>query len=145
MLLNLLLLTVLVVSIEVPITCQREGDLALTFDGGPSMHTGKLLAILSKHNIKASFHLTPNNFDNPVIQAYVKRAVADGHLLGLYINNSTQALKEIERGRLAFQRYAARSLKFVRLPMPLPDDKDNGLRMKRGCFKTNSRKTPRSF
>jgi peptidoglycan/xylan/chitin deacetylase (PgdA/CDA1 family) len=108
---------------EVPITCQKDGDLALTFDGGPSMHTGQLLGILAKHNVKASFHFTPANFDNPVIQAYVKRAAADGHLLGLYINDPKYAQKEIDRGRTALQRYAGRTLKFVRVPTPLPDEK----------------------
>lgn len=109
------------IAVEVPITCVREGDLALTFDGGPSMNIGQLLAILAKHNVKASFHFTPHNFDNPVIQAYVKRAAADGHLLGLYINDAKQAQKEIDLGRAALQRFAGRSARFVRLPMPLPE------------------------
>lgn len=109
--------------VEVPITCVKEGDLALTFDGGPSMHTGQLLGILAKHGVKASFHFTPENFDNPVIQAYVKRAAADGHLLGLYINDAKYAQKEIDRGRTALHRYAARTLKFVRVPMPLPEER----------------------
>ena len=120
-LLKLLLLLQICRSQDIPITCQKDGDLALTFDGGPSMHTGQLLRILSKHNVKASFHLTPGNFDHPVIQAYVKRAASDGHLLGLYINDGKNAQKEIDRGRAALLKYAGRTLRFVRLPMPLPE------------------------
>ena len=107
---------------EVPISCTREGNWALTFDGGPSHYTGQLLGILAKHNVKATFHITPTYLDNPVIQAYLKRAAADGHLIGLKINDPKNIQKEIDNGREALTKYVNRPLKFVRMPMPLPAD-----------------------
>jgi peptidoglycan/xylan/chitin deacetylase (PgdA/CDA1 family) len=72
----------------VPSTCKKEGDLALTFDQGPSQYTGMLLSALSKNKVKATFHVSPDYLDNPVIVAYLRRIASDGHLVGLFIKES---------------------------------------------------------
>lgn len=75
----------------VPNTCKKEGDLALTYDQGPSQYTGMLLSTLSKNKVKATFHVSPDYLDNPVIVAYLRRIASDGHLVGLFIKESITA------------------------------------------------------
>ncbi|KAJ9075634.1 hypothetical protein DSO57_1034019 [Entomophthora muscae] len=64
-------------------SCQKSGQIALTYDGGPSPYTGTLLNILSDKEIKASFHFTGEYLNVPYIAAYAKQAVQDGHLVGV--------------------------------------------------------------
>lgn len=71
-----------------PASCQKEGDLALTYDQGPSQYTGLLLSTLAKAKVKATFHVSPDYLDNPMIVAYLRRIAADGHLIGLFIKDS---------------------------------------------------------
>jgi peptidoglycan/xylan/chitin deacetylase (PgdA/CDA1 family) len=66
-------------------------DVALTFDDGPDpMTTPKLLDLLKKHNVKATFCLVGHRVrDN---QAVVRRIVAEGHTL---CNHSWQHLQDL--------------------------------------------------
>lgn len=73
---------------NVPNSCNKEGDLALTFDQGPSQYTGMLLSTLAKNKVKATFHVSPDYLDNPMIVAYLRRIAADGHLIGIFIKDS---------------------------------------------------------
>ena len=60
--------------------CQNPGQIALTFDDGPSIFTGKLLDELKRNNVTASFFLVGNrisNYSDTVRQAYL-----DGHIIG---------------------------------------------------------------
>lgn len=52
----------------------------MTFDDGPSEHTGELLDLLKKYDIKATFFT--NGRDNEVARAAYKRIVDEGHTLG---------------------------------------------------------------
>lgn len=52
----------------------------LTFDDGPSGHTGKLLDILKKYNVKATFFVTNQTWNDSII----KRIYAEGHSIGLH-------------------------------------------------------------
>lgn len=111
---------------DIPIGCQREGDMALTFDQGPGQYTGRLLAILQKQKVKASFHVTTEYLDNPVILAYLKRTVTDGHLLGLALKANKgdpedslikQLQEQVDRARQALKRHVPQaSVSFARLP-----------------------------
>lgn len=74
-------------------SCNKEGDLAMTFDQGPSQYTGMLLSTLAKNKVKATFHVSPDYLDNPVIVAYLRRIATDGHLVGLFIKDSITAGK----------------------------------------------------
>ena len=53
----------------------------LTFDDGPGEYTDKLLDILKKYNVKATFFVT-NNIKN--YKEVVKRASDEGHTIGLH-------------------------------------------------------------
>ena len=60
--------------------CQNPGQIALTFDDGPSQYTSRLLNILKINNITASFFLIGeniSNYSNIVLQQYM-----DGHNIG---------------------------------------------------------------
>lgn len=54
----------------------------LTFDDGPSNNTLKILDILKKYNVKATFFVIGSGK-----LEYTKRMVAEGHTVGLHCNN----------------------------------------------------------
>jgi peptidoglycan/xylan/chitin deacetylase (PgdA/CDA1 family) len=59
---------------------QSYGKIFLTFDDGPSNSTtGRLLDILKKYNVKATFFVTGNGSDD-----LIKREYAEGHSIGLH-------------------------------------------------------------
>ena len=53
----------------------------LTFDDGPSAYTGKLLDVLKKYNVKATFFVTGFGSD-----AMIKREYDEGHTVALHTN-----------------------------------------------------------
>lgn len=57
----------------------KVGVIYLTFDDGPSANTSKILDILNKYNIKATFFLTNSGNDNLILREY-----EEGHTLGLH-------------------------------------------------------------
>ena len=57
------------------------GVVYLTFDDGPSEHTGRLLDVLKKYNVKATFFVTGRGDDN-----YFKREYNEGHSVALHTN-----------------------------------------------------------
>ena len=54
----------------------------LTFDDGPSIYTSKLLDILKKYNVKATFFVTGSGSDS-----LIKREYDEGHTVGLHTNS----------------------------------------------------------
>ncbi len=52
----------------------------LTFDDGPSIHTKKLLNILDKYGVKATFFVVGNNGS----YSWIKKATNQGHTIGLH-------------------------------------------------------------
>ena len=57
----------------------KTGIIYLTFDDGPSSNTNKILDILKKYNIKATFFLTNSGSDDIILREY-----NEGHTLGLH-------------------------------------------------------------
>lgn len=55
----------------------------LTFDDGPGPYTKKLLDILDKYNVKATFFVT-NQFSNNTYLSYIKDEAARGHAVGVH-------------------------------------------------------------
>ena len=53
----------------------------LTFDDGPGPYTGKLLDVLKKYNVKATFFVTCNRAQ---YRNMIKRAYDEGHSIGLH-------------------------------------------------------------
>lgn len=97
--------------------------MALTFDQGPSQYTGLLLSALSKNKVKATFHVSPDYLDNPVIVAYLRRIAADGHLVGLFIKDSitTAMLPDYLRNCTSVMKGIINyEPNFLRFPVPGP-------------------------
>lgn len=68
----------------VPVGTYEQSDekiVYLTFDDGPSENTKKILDILDKHDVKATFFVT--GFNVPSRQ-YIKEAYEAGHTVGLH-------------------------------------------------------------
>ncbi|MBE6975754.1 MAG: DUF5011 domain-containing protein [Ruminococcaceae bacterium] len=69
----------------------------LTFDDGPCSHTDRLLDILEKYNVKATFFVT----NQSAYYSYeMKRIVEDGHAIG--IHTYTHEYKDIYSSKEAF-------------------------------------------
>ena len=60
---------------------QPAGTIYLTFDDGPGEHTGRLLDVLKKYNVKATFFVTGRGDDS-----YFKREYDEGHTVALHTN-----------------------------------------------------------
>ena len=60
--------------------CRNPGQIALTFDDGPSEFTRQLLDVLKGNNVTASFFLVGNRISN--YSDVVRQAYLDGHIIG---------------------------------------------------------------
>ncbi len=79
-----------------PETVYPEGKVIyLTFDDGPSRHTGRLLEILEKYNVKATFFVVGGGK-----LEYLDDIVAGGHAIGIHSN--THDYQKIYSGEKAF-------------------------------------------
>ena len=127
MIFKLLWISLLVIRCElIHFSCEKAGDIAFTFDQGPSYYTGVLLNTLSKLKIKATFHVDVEWLSNPVLMAYLKRTVNDGHTIGLFIKQND--LKDEQIRALILQnseillRKTGVTVKFLRFQIPTPND-----------------------
>ncbi|KAF4447836.1 bifunctional xylanase deacetylase [Fusarium albosuccineum] len=66
--------------------CNRNGDIALTYDDGPYTYTEDLLDLLEQYNAKATFYITGRNLGKGAINdpatpwpALIRRMISDGH------------------------------------------------------------------
>ncbi len=110
---------------EIYTMCEREGEIAFTYDQGPSQYTGKLLVTLAKYKVKATFHISPDYLDNPVILAYLRKAAIDGHLIGIFVKEEVKAeeVKDYLAGAsAAISRYTNYKPQFLRFPSPGPSE-----------------------
>lgn len=69
----------------------------LTFDDGPSVHTSRLLEILKKYNVKATFFVT-----NSSPMSVLADMASDGHAIG--VHTASHVYKEIYASEEAFFR-----------------------------------------
>jgi len=60
-------------------TCGKKGVIYLTFDDGPGPYTEKILEILKKYDVKATFFVTKNGKDS-----IIKKEYDEGHKIGLH-------------------------------------------------------------
>ncbi|MBY9077471.1 polysaccharide deacetylase family protein [Paenibacillus sp. HN-1] len=95
----------------------------LTFDDGPSANTGRLLDILDKHGVKATFFMLGPNIGKYPSQ--VKRMTASGHGLGLHgmshVKNKfyaspAAALNEMNQDNAALKKAAGVTTRLIRTP-----------------------------
>lgn len=66
-------------------TVYEDNTMYLTFDDGPSAEcTGRVLDVLKKYNVKATFFVIGFNSDDEGKKALLKRIAAEGHTIGLH-------------------------------------------------------------
>ncbi|NUU76595.1 polysaccharide deacetylase family protein [Paenibacillus xylanilyticus] len=95
----------------------------LTFDDGPTAHTGQLLDILDQYHAKATFFMLGPQMQQ--FQKATKRIVADGHGLGLhgathvpgkFYKSAYSGLKEMQQANAALNKVAGVKTSLVRTP-----------------------------
>ena len=70
---------------QVITSCVTNGDIALTFDDGPSTYTSDILDKLATYGVKATFFIVGNNGDNGIIDQVpqwtsdIQRMDSEGH------------------------------------------------------------------
>ena len=65
--------------VEVKQPPRASGTIYLTFDDGPSQHTARLLDVLKKYNVKATFFVTGSGDDSLILREY-----QEGHTVALH-------------------------------------------------------------
>lgn len=126
---SLLFALVLFLSIsKIDVSCLENTDsnekiVYITFDDGPNKNTPKILDLLSKYNMKATFFLLEGKIEsNPEI---VKKILSEGHSIGLhgkthekslFYANSSSALKEITSTRVSLHKAVGHDTSIVRVP-----------------------------
>ena len=101
----------------------KEKLVALTFDDGPDEATSKVLDVLKKHNIQATFFLVGSKVEkHPDI---VKRIVAEGHIVGNHtychsgyfpLSGAKQAEHDITKCSAAIQKVIGKKPMLFRPP-----------------------------
>lgn len=76
-------------------TNNKKGVIYLTFDDGPSAYTSKLLDILKKYNVLATFFVTNQSltkgYDSVILRAY-----KEGHTIGLHTSSHNYNIYQSE-------------------------------------------------
>ncbi|MGI6611979.1 MAG: polysaccharide deacetylase family protein [Candidatus Nanosyncoccaceae bacterium] len=102
--------------------CNEHPCIALTFDDGPSAQTNRILDILQKYNIKATFFILGKNAQ--AHQDIIKRQIEEGHQVGHHgwnhtaFNrlNSDQLHDELNRTNEILQAYNSYTPRVARPP-----------------------------
>lgn len=94
-----------------------DRSVALTFDDGPSEHTERLLDILKQLEVRATFFVIVNAaLARPAI---VRRALAEGHTVGLHTLSHANLTSLDEAGLTREVDYAAAALRSITGQPPL--------------------------
>lgn len=114
--------------------------ISLTFDDGPNPeYTEKILDILKKKNVKASFFIIGKNIKGN--ENILKRIYSEGHLIGnhtfshkYWFNSlpSSTIAKDIDKNTLSIEKIIGKKTKFYRTPFGLSSPN-----IARGIKKTN--------
>ncbi|MEW2356475.1 polysaccharide deacetylase family protein [Spirillospora sp. NPDC029432] len=105
-----------------PVDCRKAKCVALTFDDGPMTSTSRLLDLLARDKVKATFFLVGRNVEE--YPELVRREAAEGHELANHsyshadLGRSSQAkvAAELERTQHAIQRAAGVTPVLMRPP-----------------------------
>lgn len=74
--------------------CVKNGDVALTFDEGPSQYTVRVLKGLQDNKMNATFHVITKYFQNVAFVTNMETAYRQGHIIGLRYPNKEVDLTE---------------------------------------------------
>jgi peptidoglycan/xylan/chitin deacetylase (PgdA/CDA1 family) len=105
-----------------PVDCAKSKCLALTFDDGPGPYTTRLLAIMKRHSVRATFFVVGRNAAaNPEV---VRQMAAEHHEIGNHTYDHadltklpiTEIQREVQRTQLAVQQAAGRRPTIMRPP-----------------------------
>lgn len=67
--------------VDLNVSCKNNRHYALTFDDGPSANYSRLLEILKRNNVKATFFIVGSNLQTENGKQWFRQAVADGHFM----------------------------------------------------------------
>ncbi|PJF16494.1 Carbohydrate esterase family 4 protein [Paramicrosporidium saccamoebae] len=123
------------VSEAVVSTCLSEGQIAISFDGGPSPTTPFLLEELKKNNVSALFNIDSEKLTLGGTAAMMNGIYKDGHVLGLMLSQSLDLNSMSNDGlRATVQRRAGEFFNafgkwplFLRVPADLSSEKQQYL------------------
>lgn len=114
-------------------TCLEPGNIALSFDGGPSAFTPKLLATLKSMNTTALFHVDSEKITLGGMGALVDAIKRDNHILGLFLNLNLEGMSHegirgtVENRASSFYDIVGKWPLFIRVPAALSADKQSFL------------------
>ncbi len=99
-----------------------EKEIALTFDDGPGPYTGRILDVLEKYKVKATFFLVGIHVDQ--YPGLVRREVKEGNAIGnhtyshstLIFDNGKRIKEEIVRDEASIAKATGLKPKIIRLP-----------------------------
>jgi peptidoglycan/xylan/chitin deacetylase (PgdA/CDA1 family) len=67
--------------VDLNVSCKNNRQYALTFDDGPSANYPRLLEILKRNNVKATFFIVGSNLQTENGKQWFRQAAADGHFM----------------------------------------------------------------
>jgi len=114
-------------------SCEKSGELGVTFDEGPSKVTTDILNILKDNEVKATFHLIPSKIaDNLEIS---KKIIENGNIVGLQLESSLDSEKiknmkvnelkeELEKEAKVIKDALNVNPKFVRVPEGIEENEN---------------------
>lgn len=119
-------------------SCRQNNQYALTFDDGPSENYPKLLEILKKHDVKATFFVVGSNLKNDRAHELYEQMVKEGHFvanhtfehLDLTSLSFEDVQTQIERSRSALRT----SYVLQNVPMDLVKNLDKSTKYVRPPF-----------
>jgi len=67
--------------IDLNVSCKKNNQYALTFDDGPTQNYPRLLEILKRNNVKATFFIVGSHLQNEERVNWFRQAFKDGHFM----------------------------------------------------------------
>jgi peptidoglycan/xylan/chitin deacetylase (PgdA/CDA1 family) len=107
-----------------------EGKICFTFDDGPVENTRDVLAVLNKHEVKATFFLIGKNCKEN--QNILKEIVAEGHIIGNHSfshensigwSSTSKVIEEIEQTNQIIKEVSGIQPQFYRPPFGITNPK----------------------
>jgi len=112
-------------------SCEKSGEIGVTFDEGPSKLTKDILDILKTNNVKATFHLDPTKIADNIDVS--KSIIENGNIVGLQLDKTldTEKIKnmkvseikeELEKEAKIIKDALNVNPKFLRIPEGLEEN-----------------------